>query len=120
MRSAFCFLSQGCRDPLDGDTYTSVLGLEAFSLPDWHIDGVYSIADSCHNPRDDHLHALGCRCLQNGPDHHDPASPSDTTFPTISIGSQESDDCTNETAEVVYTSDNAFELSAWVVKVGAK
>lgn len=96
------------------------MGLEAFSLPDWYVDGIYSIANSRHDPGDDHLYALGCGCLQNGPDHHDPTSPHDTTFPTISIGSQESDNCTDETAEVVDTGDDAFELGAWVVEVGTK
>ena len=89
MRSAFCFFSQSLCDRLDGDTYTSVLGLEAFSLPDWHVDGIYPIADSCHDSGDDHLHALGCRCLQDGADDNDPTSPHETTFTDISIVSQE-------------------------------
>ena len=105
---------------MERDTYTSVLGLEAFSLPDWYVDSVYPIANSCHNSGDDHLHALGCRGLQDGPDHHDPTTPRDTSFPTISIGCQESDNCAYETAEVVDTGDDAFELGAWVVEIGAK
>ena len=120
MRSACCSISQSFCNRLDGDTYPSILGLEAFSLPDWHVDGIYPIAISGHDSGNDHLHALGCRCLQNGPDHHDPTSPHDTTFPTISIGSQECDDCAYEAAEVVDSSDDAFELGVGIVKVGAK
>ena len=120
MRRAFRIISQSFCKRLDGDTYTSVLGLEAFSLPDWYVDGIYPIANSCHDSGDDHLNALGRRCLQNGPDHHNPTSPRDATFPTISIGSQESYNCTNEAAEVVDTGDDAFELSAWVVEIGSK
>ena len=120
MRSAFHTISQSFCNRLDGDTYTSIMSLKAFSLPDWHVDGIYPIANSCHDSGDDHLHTLGCRCLQDGPDHHDPASPRDATFSTVSIGSQEGDDCAYETAEVVDSSDDAFELGAGVVKVGAK
>ena len=120
MRSAFGTISQISCNQEDGDTYTSILGLEAFSLPDWYVDGIYPIAYSCHDSGDDHLHALDGRCLQDGSDNHDPTSPRDTTFPTISIGSQESDNCTYETAEVVDTGDDAFELGAWVVEVSTK
>lgn len=113
-------MSQSSCNRLDGETYTSILGLEAFSLPDWHVDGIYPIANSCHDSGDDHLHAFRCRCLQDGPYHHDPTSPRDTTFPAISIGSQERNDCAYETAEVVDTGDDAFELGAWVVEIGTK
>ena len=94
--------------------------LEALGLPDRYVDRIDSITDSCHDPSNDQLHALSCRCLQNCPNYHDPASPRDTTLTTIAVGGQECYDCAYETAEVIYSGDNAFKLGAWIVEVSAK
>lgn len=93
---------------------------EALGLPDGHVDRIDTIANPCHNSCNDQLHALSCRCLQDGSEHHDPASPRDATLTAITVGSQECYDCAYETAEIIYGGDNAFKLGAWVVKVGAK
>ena len=94
--------------------------LEALGLPDWHVDRIDTIANSCHNSCNDQLHALGCRCLQNGSEYHDPASSRDTTLTAVTVGSQECYDCAYEAAEVIYGGDDAFKLGARVVEVGAK
>lgn len=96
------------------------MAFEALRLPDWNIDCINPIANSCYNSGDDQLYALGCRCLQNCSDHHDPASPQDTTFPTITISSQEGQDGTDEAADIVDSSDDAFEFGAGIIELGAK
>lgn len=113
-------ISKSVFNRLRVSNYSSIVALEALCLPDWHIDGVDSIANSCHNSGNDQLHASGCRCLQNGSSYHDPASPHDTPFPAITISSQECHDCTYETANVIDGGYDAFELGAWIVEVGAK
>lgn len=96
------------------------MALETLSLPDRHVDCVDPIANSGHGSGNYQLHALRCRCLQNGSDYHDPASPLDTTFPPITISSQECHDCAYETTDVIDSGDDAFELGAWIVEIGAK
>lgn len=96
------------------------MALEAFSLPNWHIDCIDPVANSSHDSTNDQLHAFGCRRLENGSDYHDPASPHDTTLPTIMISSQEGHDCADETADVIDTGDDAFEIGARIVELGAK
>ncbi len=96
------------------------MGLEAFSLPDWHIDCIDAIAYSCDDSGNDQLHAFRCTCLQDGPNNHDPAAPHDATFPTIFISCQKCYNCAYETAEVVDAGDDALELGAWIVETCAK
>ena len=96
------------------------MALEALSLPNWHVYCIDPIADSRYDSGNDQLHTLACRCLQNSPNHHDPASPHDTTLPPIMISSQECHDCAYETSDVIDGGDNAFELGARIVEVGAK
>lgn len=113
-------LSASILDQGEEDTCSSIMALEALSLPNWYVDCIDSIANSCYDSRKDQLHALGCRRLENGPDYHDPASPQDTTFSTITISSQKGHYCTDEATDVVDSSDDAFEVGAWIVELSAK
>lgn len=96
------------------------MALKALGLPDWHVDRIDTIANSCHDSCNDQLHAFHCSCLQNSSEYHDPASSRDTTLTAITVGCQECYDCAYETAEVVYGCDNAFKLGAGIVEVEAK
>ena len=102
------------------NTYASIVSFEAFSLPYWHIDRIDAVAHSCDNPGNNQLHTFHCRCLQDGSEHHDPASPRDAAFSAIFFGCQKSNDSTKETTEVVDGGDYAFKFNAWIAKVGAK
>ena len=120
MRSALPTISESFRHRLPVGTHPPIVSLEAFSLPDWHIDRIDAIADPCDDSSDDQLPALHCTCLQDGPNNHDPASPHDATFSTIFVSCQKCHNCAYETAEVVDAGDDALELGAWIVETGAK
>lgn len=96
------------------------MALETLSLPHWHIDCIDPISNSRHDSCNNQLQASGCRGLQNGPDYHDPAPPHYTAPSTIAVSSQECDDCADETADIVDSSNDAFKLSAWIVEVGTE
>lgn len=96
------------------------MALEALSLPDWHVDCIDSVSNSCNDSGNDQLGSSGCRCLQKRSDYHGPAAPHDATLPTIAISCQECHDCAYETSDVIDCSDDAFKLGAWIVEVCAK
>lgn len=113
-------ISERFYDRLYLDTYASIMALEAFGLPNRHIDCIDPIANSSHDSTNDQLHAFRCRRLENGSDYHDPASPHDTALPTIVISSQEGHNCADETADIIDTGDDAFDIGARIVELGAK
>ena len=85
-------------------------------MPDGDVDRVDTISNTSDDAGDGHLNLFGGRGLKDGADDHDPASPSDTTLTTPSIGRHESKKSTEEAAQVVERSDNAFEDGVRVVE----
>ena len=113
-------VSESCTDQPRVSNYSSIVALEALSLPDRHVDCIYPVANSCNDSGNYQLHALRCRSLQNSPGYHDPASTHDTTLSSTIISRQECHNCTNGTADVINSGDGPFELGAWIVEVDAK
>lgn len=93
-------------------TYASIVGLETLGLPDGNIDSVHAIADASNDTRDDHLNFLERRGLQDCANDHDPATNSDTTLSTKTIGRQECDDGSYKTANIIDGSNDAFKI--WI------
>ena len=101
-------------------THPTIVALETFSLPDWHIYGVDAIADTGDNSRDDQLNVLRGGCLEYGPDDHDPASPHDTSFAAKPIRSEECDYGANKTSDVIDACNDTLKISVWVVELLAE
>ena len=93
------------------------MAFEALCLPDRNVDSVHTIPNASDDARNNHLDFLCCRSLQDGSHNHDPASDMDAAFPSQAVSGKESNDSTNETANVVDGGDDAFEVWIWVVKV---
>lgn len=99
-----------------GQPYPTILTLEALSLPNGNVDRVDAVTNASEDTGDGHLDLLGGRCLKDGANYHDPASPCNTALTSPPIGGQESDDCSKKAAQVVERSDDAFEDRVWVVE----
>lgn len=85
-------------------------------MPDGNVDRIDTVSNASEDTGDGHLNLFGSSGLEDGADNHDPASPSDTTLTTPSIGRHESKKCAEEAAQIVERSDNAFEDGVWVVE----
>lgn len=85
-------------------------------MPDGDVDRIDTVSNASEDTGDGHLNLLGGSGLKDGADDHDPASPSDTTLTTPSIGRRKSKKSTEEAAQVVERSDNAFEDGVRVVE----
>ena len=83
------------------ESYTTILTLETLGLPNGNVDGVDAVTNASDDTGDGHPDLLGGRCLQNGANDHDPASPCNTALASPSVGGHESKDCSEETAQVV-------------------
>lgn len=92
------------------------MAFETLGLPDGNVDGVDTVTDASDDTGDDHLDLLCGRGLKDGADDHDPASPCDTALAAPSIRGQEGNDCSNETAHVVDSSNDALEVPIWIVE----
>ena len=101
-------------------THPPVVALKTLGLPDWHIHGVDTIADTGDGSREDHLNVLRGGCLQYGPDNHDPASPHDTAFAAKAVCSEECDYGAEKTSNVIDASNDTLQISTWVVELLAE
>ena len=96
------------------------MALKTLSLPDGYIDRIYTIADTGDNTGYNHLSFLCGRRLEYGANNHDPTSPHDTALATKAIGSEEGNDCTNETSHIINRSNDALEVSVGVIEFFSK
>ena len=101
-------------------TYTTVIALETLGLPDRHVDGVDTIANTGDGSREDHLNVLCGGRLQDSAKNHDPAAPHDTAFATKAIRSEECDYRADETSDVIDASNDSLKISIWVVELLAE
>ena len=113
---AYDSLANRVSDIVGRRAYTAVVTLETLCLPDWYVDSVDAISNTSDDARKDHLDSFDGRGLENGSNHHDPATPFDTAFATKAVGSHEGEDCSEETSNVVDSSNDTFHVSIRIIE----
>jgi hypothetical protein len=88
-------------DQLDDDELASPCCLRGFRLVGRSRRRINSIADSGHNPTDNHVRDAVRRALQQSADTHDRCTDEDCVLAAHVVAEDERSDCSKETANVV-------------------
>ena len=92
------------------------MALETLRLPNRDIHSVHPVSNASDDARDDHLNLLERGGLQDRPNDHNPCAYGDATLTPEIVRCQESDDGSNEAANIIDSSYDALKVAIWIVE----